>query len=296
MLGCDRAEAGRSARHSGRSSCLWPAPAAAPRRPVRSHRARRPRPTRPRVRRCPRRRRPATRPRCPRSRRRRPTGAARPASSHGRHRRRRDDAHDRRLPAVPGRQPLAAQRVGRPARSAFGGVGREHRRQHSSAPRLRQRPELRHPLRRRARPSSRWCRSPSPRTATRATPARTRCRSMRRSRPAVTRTCWSPRPTAISTSSTTRSGRARAGRPIRARCSTSNSDALRPERLDLGRRGRPADPARPGAPRRGRVRPHQPRAAVHGLEVADAASSTRRRIRPARPATRTCRRWARGSG
>ena len=41
------------------------------------------------------------------------------------------------------------------------------------------------------------------------------------------------------------------GRPAPARSSTSNSNALRPDTLDLGRRGRAADPARPGALRRG---------------------------------------------
>ena len=69
-----------------------------------------------------------------------------------------------------------------------------------------------------------------------------------------------------------------------------------PRRLDLGRRGGPADPARPGALRRGRARaasatrsgPPSPRPA--------APTSTRPPTTPRAAATPTCRPWACGCG
>ena len=200
----------------------------------------------------------------------------------------------RRLPAVPGRQPVAAQRLGRSARSAFGRLGRQHRREHASAPRLRQRSELRHPLRRRAGVQAR-CRSRSPPTATKATPAPTRCRSTRRSRPAATRTCSSRRPTAtLRALQRETDGRGLVGR-FRC-CVQPQLRRAASGRLDVGRCGRLADPARTGAARRGRVRPYRPRACASRFRSRSTGSFTRRRIRPARPPTRMCHPWARAFG
>ena len=69
-----------------------------------------------------------------------------------------------------------------------------------------------------------------------------------------------------------------------------------PARLDVGRRRRPADPARARALRRGAARPDRPRAPLH--RVADAArvhlpgAPLRLRASP----TRTCPRWASACG
>ena len=73
-------------------------------------------------------------------------------------------------------------------------------------------------------------------------------------------------------------------------------DAGPPGRLDLRRRGRPADPAAARPPRRGQARADRPRAARDGRRRRGAPSSTRRGTsRPTSP-TRRCRGWASGCG
>ena len=163
-------------------------------------------------------------------------------------------------------------------RRAAGGpeLGRLHRAHgpgHRPAPRLRHRVGRRahrHPVRRRARRRSPRSRSPST-TPTRATPGRTRSRPTRRSRAAPACRRRPPRARArrrqpaSSTSSTTPTGRPTA----RWQAGSGAVFDLRVERaaagrLDLGRRGRAADPARAGALRRGRRRGRdRPRAALH---------------------------------
>ena len=74
------------------------------------------------------------------------------------------------------------------------------------------------------------------------------------------------------------------------------SNKLRPATLDLGRRGRPADPPRPRPLRRGRGRRRSTTRSASRRPRPAAPTSTRRATtRAARP-TRRCRRWACASG
>ena len=66
-----------------------------------------------------------------------------------------------------------------------------------------------------------------------------------------------------------------AGRPARARSGPALEQAA-PRRLDVGRRGRPADPARARALRRRRERPDRPRAPLHRPSTRAAPTSIRR--------------------
>ena len=154
--------------------------------------------------------------------------------------------------------------------------------QHEAAPRLRRRRRVRHPVHGRARDADRRCRSTTPRTATRAIPDRSRSRRTRRSKAArratATGTCSScSRRRAISTSSSARSGAGTTGTPTSGVELEPDVERAAPARLDVGRRGRAADPPRPRALRRGRERRDRPRGAVHGADDADAGTSSRRR-------------------
>ncbi len=93
----------------------------------------------------------------------------------------------------------------------------------------------------------------------------------------------------------TRHGRRAVARRVRRRVEPAQQRPA-PERLDLRRRRRPADPARPAALERGAGPPGQPRDPVHHRHHLDApplAGPARRRLADAPGPTR---RWVRGSG
>ena len=69
-----------------------------------------------------------------------------------------------------------------------------------------------------------------------------------------------------------------------------------PARLDLRRRRRPADPARARALRRGAARAHRPRAALHGLPVAQRVRLPRAPLRLLAQRPRAARAWASACG
>ena len=139
------------------------------------------------------------------------------------------------------------------------------------------------------------CRSASPPTATRATPARTRSRRARRSRAAAaTATCSSSTRRLQALRAVRAPGRARhrlgrrLGRGLRPAL-----ERAAPRRLDLGRRRRPADLPRPRPLRRGRGRRHpttrsaSPSRAPSAAYIHPARHCASRQHRPDR-----CRRWA----
>ena len=197
----------------------------------------------------------------------------------------------RRRPAQPGsRRPAGEPPLGK--------LRREHRRERASAPRLRDQPDLRDPVYgRRRRPSPR-SRSSSPNTAPNRTPGPIRCRRTRRSREAAkataTVTCWWPRKAAARCTSSTDAHSKRRRPELDRGLGRDLQPAQRSPatgRLDLRRRGRPADlPAARALPG-GRARRDRPRPAGHGAARPSAATSTPPPTSPPRAATRRCRRW-----
>ena len=150
---------------------------------------------------------------------------------------------------------------------------------------------LRHPVHGRPERRSRWRRSTSPPTATRATPARTR--SARRAGRGRQRPPRARRP-----GGHVQALRALRRAPRRRRLERRRGRGVRPALeprapggLDVGRRGRAADLPGPRAPR-----PDPPRAALHRPAARRAPTSTRRALRVQQHRSRACRRWACGCG
>ena len=176
------------------------------------------------------------------------------------------------LPGLPARQPLEPARRRAAGRGRLGGARAQHRPRPAGAPRLRRRPVRgaadRHPvhdrvappaararvlrLRRRVRPR------PLPDPAARAD----RGRAQRRRRPPRDRRGPRPLPAVRAVRRLSAGGR----QALARRLGRGLEPALEPPppaRLDLGRRRRPADPARPGPLRGGAPRRDRPRAALH---------------------------------
>ena len=197
----------------------------------------------------------------------------------------RDHAARRSRPTTTGTPTSASSRSTRGARQWLSHMSTGGRPAPRLRPVVRRRPQLRHPdHRRRARPPRVRVHfqyaereRPGPLPARRATPG--------------SRAAGSSAATGTRSSST----RARAGstRPSRPGSATGGgtpapgavwsltSDRLRPERLDLRRRRRPADPARPAALERGQAPRHRPRHPLHHRRHLDApplAGPARRRV------------------
>ncbi len=157
----------------------------------------------------------------------------------------------------------------------------------------------RHPLPHGVATYQAGCRSPSS-TPTSPTAAVTRSRATCRSRAGAgrrrpPRDLGRPRRAAGCTSCSppTRGRRAALARGLGG----DLEPALEPHAaggLDLGRRRRPADPARPG-PARGGAQAHRPRAALHGLALAAGVHLSARHFASTTPIP-TCRRWASACG
>ena len=155
-------------------------------------------------------------------------------------------------------------------------------------------PTLRHPLDDACPAASRGCRCRST-TPTRATPAPTRSRPTRPIEAGGDRHVLVRRPRRLPALRDVRLAlrRARAGAAGRARSSTCARTRCGPTGWTSADAAGPADPARPGAPRRGEVgRASATRCASPSRRTQRAYVAPGHALREQRPRPRTCRRWA----